>query len=336
MTILSSEAIRSTRVRMSCCSHGRLVAIGPLTPTLLCMVPEGGVTKATIGRRRNGQPDDKTGFPDAIGNVVSRADVQRRYEGGARREHRSGLITGRRERVAPKRALGLQLIHDDEAGGRPLGPMATAMAPFEGRHRVRHQLAQARVTSCTRLTSVSQRRLGGGGAAGHSAACTSYGRHGPGSRYGPGSPRRRAALSNPAEHAGDRGLDRDRYCCQIGRTSTVPERAAGSFDATSMASTTSAHSITMYPPICSLVSAKRAVGHQHLPVADPHGGGVPCRPQLLTTQQHTAATHLLGEGHVLGHHCRALVQAQRAGRLLVSASHQQISHHASSVVTRRA
>jgi hypothetical protein len=81
MTILSSEAIRSTQVRMSCCSDGRLVAIGPLISTLLCMVPEGGVTKATIGRRRNGQPDDKTSFPDAIGNVVSWADVQRRYEG---------------------------------------------------------------------------------------------------------------------------------------------------------------------------------------------------------------------------------------------------------------
>src|ERR671910_468008 len=138
----SSEAICSARVRMSRRSDGRLVAI---ISTLLCMVPKVG----SPGRRSDAAEMDSGrtkgwrswrgccllpgvpgclgvsgGLSEASGQVATFGVGGGQFDGllvrlgclGVSAESTEQIGAGRRQQpIALQRALGLQLIHEDEA-----------------------------------------------------------------------------------------------------------------------------------------------------------------------------------------------------------------------------
>src|SRR5580692_12730645 len=64
------------------------------------------------------------------------------------------------------------------------------------------------------------------------------------------------------------------HSCHSGLISIVPLAAAGCLAAISTASSRLARSMMSKPPACSLGSGERAIGYQHLAVADADGGGI--------------------------------------------------------------
>jgi hypothetical protein len=90
---------------------------------------------------------------------------------------------------------------------------------------------------------------------------------------------------------------------QSGLTSIAPLAAAGCLAAISTASSRLAHSMMSKPPICALVSGERAIGYQHLAVADADGGGIAAWPEPRAAAPDPRASTSASQAWICGRAC---------------------------------